>query len=168
MRVKRRFEKKRNENIAQKYNEAKIKIKKFLDRILGVPEEKDSDYTKSNGKIIEGKRYFIDEEPFYFISNFYITDVFFNPHISILEIVNFQEDDQTFLDNLSHLLPSTYDLFVNINHPPLNPIITVDNEFNIKTTLSSYNSDSYSFEISNESNSYYANNKQLLIYSCNS
>ena len=156
------------DQIAQKYNEAKFKVKKYLDSILGMSEEIDSNYTNPGGKLIEGKRYFIDEKPFYFISNFYITDVLFSPHISILEILDFQEDDQVFLDNLSHILPSTYDFYFKKNQPPLNPIITVDNEFNVKTTLSSYDSNSHLFVTSNEKTSYYANNKQLLIYSCNS
>lgn len=120
-----------NDETFNKYVNAKRNFYTYLNTLLGNATHIDSQYSPRNGVIKDGKRFFVDSEPFYWIPEFYLTpNIYgipinnFRPHISVLnisqDIQSIQPEDIASYSN-------------NVDLP--NPI-TIDNEFNIKSSIS--------------------------------
>lgn len=121
-----------NDKTFNKYVNAKRDFYTYLNDLFGWPTSSvDSQYSPRAGVIIDGKRFFVDNKPFYWIPEFYLTPDIggtpknnFMPHISVLNISQHGQpitvkDIAGYSDNV--VIP--------------NPI-TIDVEFNIKSSIS--------------------------------
>ena len=121
-----------DDHIFNKYVNAKRNFYTYLNNLLGHPtSSEDSQYSPRDGVIKDGKRFFVDSEPFYWIPDFYLT-----PNVHGTPINNFRSHISV-LNISQHSQPITIQNIASYSNNVVIPnLITIDNEFNIKSSIS--------------------------------